>query len=429
MGRDWKFLLLASVCAASTWIYAARVLIPHQIDDSALHGTPRGNLSDLYPRWLGARELLLHGRDPYSQEITREIQLGYYGRYLDPSNPVDPIDQQGFAYPVYVVFFLAPTVHLNFIVVQRIFIWILVLATVASAVFWLRFIRWKVSIVNEAAVVTLLLGSLPMLLAIKLQQLTLLATAMSAGAVALLGAERPIAAGVLLALATMKPQLVAPLVLWLTIWSFGDLKRRYRWCISFLLCMGVLFAASELFLPHWVQRFGEAAVAYQRYAQAIPALEAIFSQFWGRAIGIIVVGLTLLACSGKVKAPVTSAEFRSCCCLAMCLAVLLSPKFAQYNQVLLLPAVFWIARDPVVIWNKGLVSRGLLVIGVGLLGLQWLACTVLAGLSYTLPREIVERAWALPIWTLPLFPLVVTALMLASDHRPTLLTPATLGSS
>src|SRR5678816_4711785 len=28
------------------------------------HG--RGNGSDLYPRWLGARELFLHGKDPYS---------------------------------------------------------------------------------------------------------------------------------------------------------------------------------------------------------------------------------------------------------------------------------------------------------------------------------------------------------------------------
>ena len=61
------------------------------------------DLSDLYPRWLGARELLLHHRDPYSPEVTREIQIGYYGRPLDPSRPQDPRDQQGFAYPAYVV--------------------------------------------------------------------------------------------------------------------------------------------------------------------------------------------------------------------------------------------------------------------------------------------------------------------------------------
>ena len=55
--------------------YVQGVLIPYQRRDAAAKDRPRGNLSDLYPRWLGARELLLNGRDPYGPEITREIQL------------------------------------------------------------------------------------------------------------------------------------------------------------------------------------------------------------------------------------------------------------------------------------------------------------------------------------------------------------------
>jgi len=102
------FLILATLAAASMWFYVDHVLVAYQVADAAEHGRPRGNLSDLYPRWLGARELLLHGRNPYSQEITLETQKGYYGRLLDASRPDDPKDQQGFAYPVYVVFILAP---------------------------------------------------------------------------------------------------------------------------------------------------------------------------------------------------------------------------------------------------------------------------------------------------------------------------------
>src|SRR5712691_8830270 len=92
-------LALALLAAAGMWCYAEFILIPHQRVDSAEKSIPRGNLSDLYPRWLGARELLLHGRDPYSRDISLEIQAGYYGRTLDPSRPNDPKDQQGFAYP------------------------------------------------------------------------------------------------------------------------------------------------------------------------------------------------------------------------------------------------------------------------------------------------------------------------------------------
>jgi len=95
----WKLPLLAILCAAGMWTYADRVLIPYQISDAAAHGTLRGNLSDLYPRWIGAQELLLYGRDPYSPEVTREIQAGFYGRPLDPDRPGDRNYQQGFYYP------------------------------------------------------------------------------------------------------------------------------------------------------------------------------------------------------------------------------------------------------------------------------------------------------------------------------------------
>ena len=111
-------LVLAAVASASTWFYMDWILRAQQRADAAAHNRPRGNLSDLYPRWLGARELLRHGRNPYSAEITREIQQGYYGRPLDATRADDPKDQQAFAYPAYVVFLMAPTIDLPFNVVQ-----------------------------------------------------------------------------------------------------------------------------------------------------------------------------------------------------------------------------------------------------------------------------------------------------------------------
>jgi hypothetical protein len=118
MLRAPQFAFIAALLAAAAmWCYVDYILIPHQQSQSASLGIPRGNLSDLYPRWLGSRELLLHHRDPYSPEVTREIQLGYYGRQLDPNRSNDPKDLQGFAYPVYVAFLLAPTVTSPFHVV------------------------------------------------------------------------------------------------------------------------------------------------------------------------------------------------------------------------------------------------------------------------------------------------------------------------
>src|SRR5512146_2769816 len=150
---------LALVAAASMWFYVQGVLIPYQEADAARYGRPRGNLSDLYPRWLGARELLLHRRDPYSWQVTREIQRGYYGRELDSARRYDPKDQQGFAYPVYVAFLLAPFLHLNFALVRTAFTWVLAALVMVTVLLWAKALGWHFSTRGKAIFVLLVMGS------------------------------------------------------------------------------------------------------------------------------------------------------------------------------------------------------------------------------------------------------------------------------
>jgi hypothetical protein len=415
--RSWPFALLSILCAVGMWTYVDRVLIPHQISDAAAHDRPRGNLSDLYPRWLGARELLLHGRDPYSAEVTREIQTGYYGRPLDSSRPADPTDQQAFAYPAYVVFYLAPTVRLHFGIVQRAFFWILVGITAASVFLWLRLLGWTVAPSVQAAMVALSLSSLPVLQGLKLQQFSLFVAAMCAASMALLAAGCLIPAGILLALATIKPQLVLPLLLWLGLWSLGDLRRRYRLAASFLIVMVVLCAAAEWFLPHWIARFWHAAGAYLQYTQAVPVLEAVVPYPWGRLLVVLFAGTVAVVCFKQRREPENTDAFRSSICLVMALTVLTVPTFSLYNQALLLPAILLIARDRRMIWGRNLVSRALLIAVTVLLAWPWFCCTALAALSFVLSQETVERAWAAPLWTVPQIPLGVAALMLVHHYQ------------
>src|SRR5689334_23743486 len=122
--NSWLITLGAAVLAASMYVFFSWVLLPAQKAEAAAKNMPRGNLSDLYPTWLGARELLLNRRDPYSAEITREIQMGYYGRTIDASRPEDPTNQQAFAYPLYVVFLVAPLVKIPFPIVRVICFWL-----------------------------------------------------------------------------------------------------------------------------------------------------------------------------------------------------------------------------------------------------------------------------------------------------------------
>src|SRR6266542_2277430 len=208
-------LATAVFVCAGMWIYVDRVLIAHQEAEARLRGTPRGNLSDLYPSWLASRELLLNHRDPYSPEITVEIQAGYYGRPIDPARPDDPKNQQAFAYPVYVAFLLAPTARLPFGEVQAVFRWLLAGLTALSVLLWIRVIGLRLSWVPATVVVLLVFDTFPVVQGIKLQQLSLLVAALLAGCIFFVVKGKHTLAGILLALAMTKPQLTVLLAAWL----------------------------------------------------------------------------------------------------------------------------------------------------------------------------------------------------------------------
>lgn len=415
--KSARLVMAAALCLAGMWTYTQRVLIPYQVADAAAYDRPRGNLSDLYPRWLGARELLLHRRNPYSAAVTREIQAGYYGRPLDSTRPQDPTDQQGFAYPVYVAFFLAPTIHLPFEVVRRGFFWVLLILTAVSIPLWLRVLRWSVPLWAQGCILTLTLGSLAVMQGLKLQQMSLLVAGVVAIALTLLVTDHPIAAGILLALATIKPQLVLLLLAWLVIWSLADWRRRYQWAVSFLATMAILMAVSEWYLPHWISRFWQAVREYESYTGAMSVVDKLTGPAWSRALGLLAFAAMLCACWSERRQAANTGAFAFTLGLVLATTVLLVPTYAPYNQVLLIPALLLLVKERRTIWQRNAANRVLSVITIGLVLWPWISSAALAGLSFVLPRETVEPAWAIPFWTVLLTPVGVAGLMLAHAYR------------
>jgi hypothetical protein len=433
--RNPVWLVLAAIlCAVGTWTYAERVLIAYQVSDAAAHDRPRGNLSDLYPRWLGARELLLHRRDPYSTDVTSEIQAGYYGRPLDVSRPNDPHDKAGFAYPVYVAFFLAPTVRLPFPVIQRCFFWLLLLVTLAVSMAWLRVLRWSLPVWSQIIVLALTLGSIAVMQGLKLQQISLLVAGFIAAAIAFLMAGQAVPAGILLAVATIKPQIVVLLLLWLALWTLGDWRRRYRLFVSFVVSMAILCLASEWLLPHWIPRFWHALHDYQNYTGAISVLDGLlgtpsFAAPWSWIVEIGAFAALLLACWRERKRPASADSFAFMVSMVLAVTILLVPTSAQYNQVLLIPALLWLVQERRSIWRRSRINRILFVMTTALVTWPWISSVVLAALSFILPRNVVERAWAVPIWTTTQIPVAVAAVMLLLYYQKTFAASERPGSS
>lgn len=259
---------------------------------------------------------------------------------------------------------------------------------------------------------------------LKLPQMTLLVAALVAIAIALLTSDRPVAAGVALALATIKPQLVWLLLIWLTIWTLADWRRRYRWAASFLVTMAVLYAASEWYLPHWISRFLQALQRYRNYNDAVSILEKLLPTGLGMTLCALAVAATVYIGWKNRRIAEASPMFASMVALTLSVTVIVSPSYALYNEVMLLPAALMLVRDRVVLWNRNRISRVLLSVVAILLFWQWLASIVLVALSFVMPLRTFEIAWAVPLWTVHFLCVAVAGMVLMMSYQETFTTPA-----
>ena len=406
---------LAFVAAATMWFYVNHILRARQVAEAALHGRPRGNLSDLYPRWLGARELLLHGRDPYGADVTREIQVGYYGREIDPSRPNDPKDPQAFAYPVYVVFVLAPTVGLPFSLVQKGFLWVLIGLTAISVLLWLRVLGWQIPVTAKITWMMLVLGSFPAIQGFKLQQLSLLVAALLAGAIYAITRGHFVWAGIFLAVAGIKPQLIFLPALWLLIWVTGDWRERRRLLWSFAASIVVLVVGGEILLPGWIGKFRAASAAYYQYTgggQSV--LDVLLTPLWGKILAAILVLVSIFLLWRIRQAAETTLDFQWSLSLVLATTLLVIPMFAPYNQVLLLPVAMLAVRQVRRLWDGHRMNRVLLVIAAASLLWPWLAAAGLCVALFFLPGSTVQEAWAFPLLTNFAIPVTLLALVLGA---------------
>src|SRR5271169_1751110 len=158
--RLW--FLLSLLASATSCLYMFRVLLTWEYYIDVAHGPLKAQMGDLYPRWVGTRELLLHGRNPYGPEVSHEIQIAFYGHVINQTygQPrVDVIDEQRFVYPIYVVFLLAPTAWVGFSQLQMWTPVVFAMLTAISVPLWLSVLRWRPPRVVAATLVLFVLSS------------------------------------------------------------------------------------------------------------------------------------------------------------------------------------------------------------------------------------------------------------------------------
>ena len=344
--RIW--LLLSLFASGITWLYMSRVLGPWDDYMGAQHDGLKAQMWDLYPRWVGARELLLQGRNPYGPEVSQEIQMAYYGHVVtqddrEPGHKV--VDEQRFAYPVYVVFLMAPLMHADFAEVQRWAPTVLGLLAAFCVPLCLDLLRWRLPW-QEVTAITLFAVSSPQIVqGMHHQQLTLVVGFLLVAGAWCVSRNYLATAGILLACSTLKPQMVFFPLCFFLVWVMGTWRKRWRLLAGFLAMLAGLIGAGELVLPGWIGYFLAGAAAYRRYFPTTSLLSVALGDTLGEIVGgIIVLGLLLLAWRGRKEAG-DSRQFTSIFAAFLMGTILVFPLFTPFNQVMLILPAMLVLHD------------------------------------------------------------------------------------
>jgi Glycosyltransferase family 87 len=296
--------------------------------------------SDLVTRWVGTRAALA-GKDPYSDELLPEMHRMYYGHYPLTATDPDPIRQK-FYYPAHMVVLLAPLAYLPWPIARGIFLAITVLLLALG--FWccMRMYRRRYTRSQLAMVLVLTLCSWPVLWGLRLQQPTLLIAAFIFLACFCLNSRLGSVAGVLLAFATVKPQIVLPIVAWLFLWAI--VNRRWNLFVSFAITLAVLLLCAERIVPHWIPHWRASLGGYGHVTDTALPLENLFGHWVGLTLTILIAGSICISLWRLRRYSADSVEFSVAISLALALTVLVIPTHLTiiYNQVLLFPACLFL---------------------------------------------------------------------------------------
>jgi hypothetical protein len=246
-------LRLAIACLA----LLAGVVILFVANQQFVAASPGGN--DFLVHWVGTRALLIEKVSPYSDTVAMKIQTLAYGRPAQPGE-----HELRVAYPLYSIALFAPFAMVaDYALARSLWMTVLEVALLGLALAGLRLARWLPSLPVAAAyllfAVTWYHGFRPLVNGNAVIVVALLiALAMLA-----IRAGRDGLAGALLAMSTIKPQVVLLLVLFVGVWAIAT--RRWRLVIGFLGTLAALLALSLALLPSWPAEFLREVIRYPAY--------------------------------------------------------------------------------------------------------------------------------------------------------------------
>ena len=249
---------------------------------------PGGN--DFLVHWVGARSFLVDGLSPYSDETALRIQNLAYGRPAQAGE-----HELRVAYPIYsIIFFMPFALFGDFTLARALWMTMLEVGLLLLAFFSLKAISWKPNLLSLIfyflfsvlwyhSIRPLINGNVIILVALGI-----------VGAMLAIRSGADEVAGVLLALTTIKPQVVIILVVFVAIWAI--INHRWRLIAWLLGALALLIASGLFLLPDWILQNIREIIRYPGYnPPGTPgAALAVWFPAQGERLGWVITGLVAI---------------------------------------------------------------------------------------------------------------------------------------
>jgi hypothetical protein len=298
-------------------------------------------VADFYVFWVATR-VALAGGNPYSQATAELIQATLFGQLQPPA-----MDQVAFVSPFYHIFLTAPLALLPYSIASSLWLGLMFTSLVGGLALAMRSFAWMPKPLELAALVVASMFTFPAFASAMLGQTTALVFGLVTLVIWAELARRPAIAGSALAIATVKPQLIALILPAMLIWWLA--RRQWRALAAFAATLTTLIGASLLAFPAWPWEFLAALTRYPTYKDVRLGPEYLIdvSHPLGQAlvagsIGALVVWL-LWAWRDAIKSP--DDRFTAAAALTLVMTCVILPQTNIVNWLVCLPAILLVLRD------------------------------------------------------------------------------------
>lgn len=308
----------------------------HQI---FLNNTPG---MDFHIYWVAGRAIE-QGISPYGDEVALESQIGVLDR---PARPDE--DQMGFAYPIYALLPVFPTVRLPFDWAQA--AWFSFNLLGLSLVMILSFPKSPLRALLLAA------AFYPLTFALILGNMNIPVAAILILSIRLISMQKDhrrstqVILGILLAWATIKPQFSMFFLAFIAFFALRDKLKPLM--VSFFTSMLVFLAVSTIIWPAWLPEWIGRMRAYTGYIASDPMLLLLLKRFLpsGTAIvSAIILAVLLAVITGILSVRWWQNRYSQSMFLAWIgfISYISMPQSVSYEQIrFFIPLLIWLALTP-----------------------------------------------------------------------------------